>query len=264
MTELPLPSGSLTGRTALITGVSRRQGIGFAIARRFISHGASVFTQSWRDHDEAQAWGSDSVSQDELLVDIGGPMKHLAIDLADSEAPHRLIEAAQAALGHVDILVANHARSSQQSLEEITAEELDLSFQVNARSTLLLVKEWAKQYEDDRGTGRVIMMTSGQHLEPMPSEISCAASKAVIQQMTPALASHLARRRITVNSVNPGPTDTGWATPETYERVLGQMPFGRWGTPDDAARLVAWLASADGQWITGQTINSEGGFSRWA
>jgi 3-oxoacyl-[acyl-carrier protein] reductase len=62
--------------------------------------------------------------------------------------------------------------------------------------------------------------------------------------------------------VNPGPTDTGWATGEQTEEVRRAMPFGRWGQPDDAARLVAWLVSDEGRWITGQVINSEGGFRR--
>ncbi|MQA99356.1 MAG: SDR family oxidoreductase [Actinobacteria bacterium] len=254
-------SHSLAGRTALVTGVSRHEGIGFAIAHRLRSMGALVFVQSWRAHDQDQPWGTGQIPLEQLLAELGSSSLHLPIDLSHSEAPLRLVEAARVALGHIDILIANHARSSQQSLEQLTAEELDLSFQVNARSTLLLIKEWAAQYDDAKTTGRVIMLTSGQHLEPMPSEIPYAAAKAVIQQMTPTLASHLGRRRITVNSINPGPTDTGWATPQTHERVLRQMPFGRWGAPDDAASLVAWLASDEGQWITGQTINSEGGFS---
>ena len=252
----------LADRAALVTGVSRREGIGFAIAHRLRSLGASVFVQSWLEHDQDQPWGTGNIPLEELLAELGGPSLHLAIDLSGIDAPRRLIEAARAALGHIDILVANHARSSQQSLEELTAEELDLSFQVNARSTLLLVKEWAAQYDDAKSTGRVIMLTSGQHLGPMPSEIPYAASKAVVQQMTPTLAAHLGPRQITVNSINPGPTDTGWATPEAHEWVLQRMPFGRWGAPDDAARLVAWLASDDGRWITGQTIDSEGGFTR--
>jgi 3-oxoacyl-[acyl-carrier protein] reductase len=255
---------ALSGRTALVTGVSRREGIGYAIARKLASSGASVFVQSWRQHDEDQPWGAGPVSLEDLVAGLGGPSRHLEVDLVDPDAPRRLVEAAHAALGQVDILVANHARSSQQSLEELTADELDLTFQINARSTLLLVKEWAALYDGDRGTGRVIMLTSGQHLAPMPSELPYAASKAVIQQLTHTLAAHLAPRNVTVNCINPGPTDTGWATAEVREWVLQRMPYGRWGTPEDAARLVAWLASDEGRWITGQTIDSEGGFDRWS
>ncbi len=255
------PSYSLNGLNALVTGVSRRSGIGFAIAQRLKALGADIFVQSWTPHDEDQPWGTGEVDLDRLLEELGASSFHLAIDLSDPRAPQTLVEHAVNALGHIDILVCNHARSSQQSLEELTAKELDLSFQVNARATLLLVKEWAAQYDTAQESGRVILLSSGQHRNPMPFEIPYASSKAVVQQMTAALASHLAPRKITVNCINPGPTDTGWATPETQEWVLHRMPFGRWGAPDDAARLVGWLASTEGRWVTGQTIDSEGGFA---
>ena len=96
----------------------------------------------------------------------------------------------------------------------------------------------------------------------MADEIPYAVSKGAIHQMTRSLADHLADRRITVNAINPGPTDTGWATPDLAEAVARSMPFGRWGSPEDAANLVAFLVSDDGAWITGQVIDSEGGFRR--
>ena len=94
----------------------------------------------------------------------------------------------------------------------------------------------------------------------MPREIAYAASKGAIHQVTATLAEALIERGITVNSVNPGPTDTGWL--EGRDPGLG-MPLGRWGQPEDAARLIAWLCSEDAGWITGQVIDSEGGFRRW-
>jgi 3-oxoacyl-[acyl-carrier protein] reductase len=93
----------------------------------------------------------------------------------------------------------------------------------------------------------------------MAREVAYAISKGALQQATLTLADELAERGITVNAVNPGPTDTGWLAGEKPGR---EMPFGRWGDPDDAARLVAWLCSDDARWITGQTIDSEGGFRR--
>jgi 3-oxoacyl-[acyl-carrier protein] reductase len=85
------------------------------------------------------------------------------------------------------------------------------------------------------------------------------ASKGALYPLTLSLSAHLARRRITVNAVNPGATDTGYASPELYKTVLEQEPQGRWGLPEDAAKLVAFLCTDDAQWITGQTINSTGG-----
>ena len=101
-------------------------------------------------------------------------------------------------------------------------------------------------------------MTSGQHLGPMSREVAYAVSKGAIQQATMTLAEELAPRGITVNTVNPGPTDTGWGL-ANWDHT-DAMPFGRWGEPDDAARLIAMALSDDARWITGQTINSEGGF----
>jgi 3-oxoacyl-[acyl-carrier protein] reductase len=95
----------------------------------------------------------------------------------------------------------------------------------------------------------------------MRSEIPYAASKGALHQITATLADELVERGITVNAVNPGPTDTGWA--EGIDPSPA-MPLGRWGQPDDAARLVLWLCSDDGAWVTGQVIDSEGGFRRWA
>jgi 3-oxoacyl-[acyl-carrier protein] reductase len=102
-------------------------------------------------------------------------------------------------------------------------------------------------------------MTSGQHLEAMPEEIAYVASKGALHQLTKSLSRDLVRRGITVNAVNPGATDTGYATPELYREVLKQEPQGRWGQPEDAARLIGWLVSDDAAWITGEVINSTGG-----
>lgn len=172
------------------------------------------------------------------------------------------MDAAVAMFGHVDALVANHARSSNQDLANLTAAELDLSFAVNTRASLMLAKEFAARHDDGRPGGRIVLFTSGQHLGAMPDELPYIVSKGAIQQATASLAMNLAHRGITVNCVNPGPTDTGWATAELTEQVMRSLPQGRWGRPQDAARLVAWLLSDDAQWIVGQTINSEGGFAR--
>lgn len=170
----------------------------------------------------------------------------------------RLIDCAVKAFGHIDILVANHAYSGQGCLEELTAEEIDRHLHANVRGSLLLAKSFAAQH-DGRSGGRVVLLTSGQHRGPMPNELAYIASKGAIHQITRSLAAHLASRRITVNTVNPGATDTGWASPEVHQRVLALEPQGRWGEPADAARLIAWLVTDDARWITGEVINSTGG-----
>jgi 3-oxoacyl-[acyl-carrier protein] reductase len=235
-----------------VTGVSRTEGIGFAIARRLVADGFAVFTQGWQAHDESQPWGAGEVPLREGLAG------HLEADLAGPEAPDAVLAAARLALGHVDVLVANHAASVAGTLEEVTAASLDRALVVNVRATLLLVQAFAAGFEGDHG--RVVLMTSGQGRGPMPSELPYVASKAALSGSVTTLADHLAARGITVNAINPGPTDTGWAPEEVVSRVEAAMPRGRWGTPDDAARLVAWLASEESAWVTGQVIDSDGGF----
>ena len=93
----------------------------------------------------------------------------------------------------------------------------------------------------------------------MPGELAYIASKGALHQLTLSLSAHLTTRGITINTVNPGATDTGYATPDLYKAVLRSEPQGRWGQPEDAARLIAWLCTDDARWITGQVINSTGG-----
>jgi 3-oxoacyl-[acyl-carrier protein] reductase len=105
-------------------------------------------------------------------------------------------------------------------------------------------------------------MSSGQDLGPMAGEVAYAASKGALASVTRTLADQLADQAITLNTVNPGPVDTGYAPPAAHEAVRRRFPLRRWGVPDDPARLIAWLATDEAAWITGQTISTEGGFRR--
>jgi 3-oxoacyl-[acyl-carrier protein] reductase len=266
----------LTGHVAVVTGVSRSIGIGAAIARRLAGDGADLLLTGWSAHDAEQPWGAGAGSTDDLCDELGASgsrVRYLSVDLADPAAPEVVVSNAVQAFGGVDILVANHARSSRQGLTDLTAAELDLSFAVNARATLLLVKAFVSHrtmppvggLATDQPTrqtgGRVVLFTSGQYHGAMPDELPYIASKAVVQQLTAPLAVELAAHAITVNCVNPGPNDTGYAHGDAHGRVAEQMPGQRWGTPTDAARLVAWLVSDEADWVTGQTIASDGGWS---
>jgi 3-oxoacyl-[acyl-carrier protein] reductase len=247
----------LAGKNALVTGVSRRAGIGFAIARRLCEAGAAVFVQGWTPHDAAQEWGAEAGGTEGVAAELG--VGHLEADFADPDAPLRVVDAARAHLGGpLDVLVVNHARSGGGRLADTTAATLDAFFAENVRASLLLVKEFAAQFEDQAGS--VVLMTSGIHKEPMTRELEYAVSKGALHVATSTLADELAGRGITVNCINPGPTDTGWGLADFDPSP--RMPTRRWGEPDDAARLVAWLCSDDARWVTGQTIDSEGGFRR--
>jgi 3-oxoacyl-[acyl-carrier protein] reductase len=262
----PAAGRPLAGRVALVTGVSRRIGIGMAVARRLADLGADLFVTSWTAHDRDQPWGADPGGMDAVLAELRAAretrVEHLEADFLDPEAPDRVLAAAVAAYDHVDMLVCNHARSSDGGLGALTAAELDACFAVNTRAVLLLVQAFAAQH-DERPGGRVVLFTSGQQLGPMAGELAYATSKAALAGITLSLADTLADQGVTVNAVNPGPTDTGYADPAVRERVARLFPAGRWGTPEDAARLVAWLCTDEAAWITGQVINSEGGFRRF-
>jgi 3-oxoacyl-[acyl-carrier protein] reductase len=253
----------LEGRVALVTGVGRRIAIGAAIARRLAGDGAAVVVHSWVPHDAEQPWGADPDGPGAVVDGIraaGGRAEHVSADLGDPAAPARVVEAARQAFGHVDIVVANHASSGAQTLEQLTADELDRCHAVNTRGSLLLAQAFAAQH-DGRPGGRVLFFTSGQYHGAMADELPYIASKGALHQLTGSVAAHLMPRGITVNCVNPGPNDTGYADDATRAWVTEANPGRRWGTPADAARLVAWLVSDEASWVTGQVIASDGGWS---
>lgn len=236
--------------------------------------GAGLFVQHHSPHDAEQPWGADEIDdlvgvlRDQLVGDAR--LEHQGIDLALADGADRLVAAANGALGHLDILVCNHARSGGDGpLATMTADKLDAHWQVNARSTLLATRAFAAQH-DGRDGGRVIWMTSGQGEGPMPNEIAYATSKAALAGITRSVADDLIDAGIVLNTVNPGPVNTGYLDEDTADRpvevireALRHFPTGRPGEPDDPARLIAWLVSDEGRWVVGQVLNSEGGFRRW-
>lgn len=269
MTMLPLER-----RTALVSGASRVPGIGAAVVRRLASMGASVVVHHHRAHDTTQPWGPDDL--DQVLESIrphlreGAGLVDVPGDLTEPGAPENLVQQAVAAAGPLDILVCNHARSGgDDTLANITLEQLDEHWATDARSVLLLTKAFAAQHDPARPGGRVVWMTSGQQDAPMAGEVAYGAAKAALAGMTLTVADELADQGITLNTVNPGPVNTGFLDPgmgideDTLESLRQRFPRGRFGTPDDPARLIAWLASDDGEWVVGQVLNSEGGFRRW-
>lgn len=236
--------------SALVTGLSRRAGIAAAVVARLAADGWSVSATGWPRHDEEQPWGADAD------VPVPPGVHWAAADLADPEVPARLVQAHAARHGGLDALVVVHARSSDQDLFTATADELDASFAINTRATVLLVQAAARL-----GVRRVVLFTTGVHQGPMPTEVPYALSKAALQGMTASLAAALAPSGATVSTVNPGPNDTGWADEDTRSWIAGRMPLApRWGSPTDAAELVAFLVSEQAGWITGQTIDSDGGW----
>lgn len=253
----------LSGRIALVTGATRRGGIGAAVCRALAASGAHVAFTSFTDYDVKmyQADSSDPARLVDELHDMGVPAIDIPFNLEQAERLPRLLDRVEQELGPMSILVNNAAYSTRDGWERLTAEQIDRHFAVNARATALLSVEFCRRFVGETG-GRIINFSSGQQLGPMPEELAYAMSKAAIVTFTQSLAPAVMGRGITVNAVNPGVTDTGWITPALRKELLPAMPAGRFGTPEDAARVVTWLASDEAAWITGQVINSEGGFVR--
>lgn len=253
----------LAGRTVVVTGVSRRAGIGHAIAARAAAFGANLVCQHFSPHDAEQAWGADSI--EDVMTSVrdhlhpGGRLVDIEADFTDPAAPTTVIATAIEEFGRIDGLVCNQAASGLDgTLDAISSEYLDRHWAVNARASMLLAQAFARQADG----GSIVFMTSGQGEGPMPDEVAYATSKAALAGITPTLAAGLADRRIRVNTVNPGPIPTGWMSRDLESALLERSPFGRLAEPDDPARLITWLLTDEASWITGQVISSEGGFRR--
>ncbi|MEH7251341.1 SDR family oxidoreductase [Neobacillus niacini] len=247
----------LNGCVALITGVSHGNGIGAAICNKLALEGVDIFFTHWGSN-------TDWVKKFENNIrEYGVRCANIEVDLADPSAPYKLLDVAAIKLGLPDILVNNAAHSSRDGYMNLDAKTLDDHYTVNMRATFLLSVEFARRFrQSQKVIGRIINLTSGQALGPMTGELAYAATKGAVSAFTLSLSAELAPIGITVNAINPGPTDTGWMNEEIKQELLPKFPLGRIGIPEDAARLVAFLASKEAEWITGQVFNSEGGFLR--
>jgi 3-oxoacyl-[acyl-carrier protein] reductase len=218
---------------ALVTGLGRREGIAPAVVHALERDGWRVATTGF---------------EPDLPVTV-------AADLAEPGAAEAVLDTAQAVVGPLTALVNVHAHSELGGLLEATHEQVDRHLAVNARGTLLLMAEFARRFSGDQG--RIVNFTSAL---PLAGEIAYAASKGALEWLTVSAAAELAERGITVNAIDPGPTATGWMTPELAGHLRDATPAGRLGRPEDAAELVAFLVSPQAGWITGQVIHSDGGF----
>lgn len=280
----------LHGKTALVTGVSRRRGIGFAVATKLASLGANVVIHHHRPHDLDLPWGGDDL--DAVRAEIrahltdGTRFTDVPADLSDPSTISDVIATAATLTGELDLLVCNHAKSGDDgSILDMTPERLSAFWDVNTRSTLLLTAEFARlraprsdepRRPGDRIVGNgpykgvqghVFWMTSGQIHGAMRGEVAYAASKAALAGVTATVAAELLELGIVLNTINPGPVNTGYMDPETTDRSIEDLnqyiattPFGRVGVPEDPAELIGWLATSAGSWVVGQVLTTDGGF----
>jgi 3-oxoacyl-[acyl-carrier protein] reductase len=238
---------NLKGRVALVTGSSR--GIGAAIAKRLAGDGASVLIHYQAQREPAEA----------LATELGGA-KVLKADLGSSQAPAELVRAAYDAYGALDILVNNAGVLEAGPLDALGAESIDRMFAVNVRAVILATREFAAVTQSK--AGRVINVSSLAAGLPNNGAAVYAATKAAVESLTRSWAVELGPHGITVNGVAPGPTATDMyeTFPAVTKAIVARtIPLGRMGQPDDIAPVVAFLASDDAAWVTGQTIIASGG-----
>ena len=258
-------TGDLRGRLALVTGVGRRRGIGSAVCLALASRGVDVVLSFWKAYDREMPWASDEDEPEALLGQLraaGVRAEGIEMDLSRFDSARLLLDATEERLGRPSILVNTAAYSTRDGFETLDAEALDAHYAVNVRAMALLSVGFARRYPGGSG-GRIVNFSSGQSLGPMPGELAYVATKGAIEAFTRTLAAEVGNKGITVNAVNPGPTDTGWMTEELKREIAPRFPSGRIGQPEDAAKLVAFLVSDEAAWITGQVIHSEGGFLRY-
>lgn len=251
-------------KIAIVTGVSRLKGIGRAICCELAKKEFDIFFTYWTEYDNQMPW---KVNKDEPnliqqeIRNLGVRCEKIELDLSNENAIEILYQEVSEKLGSPLILVNNATYSTQTTVDSLTAEELDNHYNINLKATTLLTIEFIKQFDYNK-SGRIINLSSGQSLGQMPNEIAYAITKGAIETLTYTLSQEIASKGITINAVNPGPNDTGWMDDKMKKELLDHFPMNRIGKPTDTAKLIGFLASEDSEWVTGQIINSEGGFKR--
>jgi 3-oxoacyl-[acyl-carrier protein] reductase len=257
-------------RVALVTGAN--SGIGAATALELAARGAAVLLTylsletEGQEPEYAAQRARDAAWVLERIRAAGGTAEAVEADLADPAVPARLFDSAEATLGPVEILVCNASGWVQDTftpathdhfgrpMRALSADTFDAQFAVDARSTALLIAEFARRHVARHGDwGRIVSLTSGGP-DGFPSEVSYGAAKAALENFTMSAAWELGRFGVTANVVYPPVTDTGWVTPEIRAAATEQSPLRQVAQPEDVARVIAMLCSDDARLVTANVV----------
>jgi 3-oxoacyl-[acyl-carrier protein] reductase len=247
-------STKLAGKVAVVTGASK--GIGASIAKHLAAEGASVVVN----------YASSKAGADKVVNEItaqGGKAVAVQADVAKKADIEKLFAETKKAYRKLDILVNNAGVYEFLPLEHVTDEHFHKQFNLNVLGLLLTTQEAIKQFPT---TSSVINISSVAATSPMPGGSVYSATKAAVNAVTQSLAKELGARKIRVNTISPGMIETeglhavGFAQGDVRKMVEAQTPLGRIGQPNDIATVATFLASADSNWITGETFHVAGGY----
>jgi 3-oxoacyl-[acyl-carrier protein] reductase len=240
-------SDPLHRKIAIVTGAS--QGIGRAVARRLARDGTAVALIDVTDGGRASATVSE-------IERSGGRALAIEADIRDRGAVRAFFDAVVQRWGAPDIVVANAGVNITRRVVDATEADYERIFSVNTKGTFFVLQEAAMRITTG---GRIVAVSTNMTLQARPGIALYAGSKAAVEQFVRVLARELGERRVTVNAVAPGPTDTEMVSQLSRETAPAATPLGRLGRPEDIADVVAFLASDDAGWVTGQVIGANGG-----
>ncbi|MCW3096314.1 MAG: gdhI 2 [Chthonomonadaceae bacterium] len=244
----------LQNKVAIVTGASK--GIGAGIAKGLAAAGASVVVNYASSRE-----GADRVVAE--ITDKGGKAIAVQGDVSKIADVQRLFAETKQAFGPLDTLVNNAGVFQAGPLEAVTEDEFHREFNTNVLGTILTIQEALKHFGPEGGS--VINIGSFVGANPPPMAVIYTATKGAVDTVTRGLAKELASRKIRVNSINPGSTETegthtgGFIGSDFEKQMVAQTPLGRLGQPEDIARVAVFLASEDAAWLTGETIVASGG-----
>ena len=261
---------NLKNKVVLITGAHNPLGIGAATAFKFAEEGANVVIVYKRlsfkfNPDNTQENGYDKyhkmLSEDITIVEhklktITNNYLIIEKDIAANNAANEIFDIINEKFGEVDILVNNAATYSENdSIFSIDKQGIEEILSVNVKAAVLLIKEFVKR---SKKGGRIINISTDA-AQRFAGQIMYGASKATMEALTRSIAMEAGKLGITVNTIAPGPVQTGWIDKNLEQQVLPHIPLKRIGKPDDIADAVLFLASDRAAWITGQVIQVSGG-----